>query len=250
MHLLCSKLATVNTVGDTYTITVTANATSGYDVALTDTTTGLAAGTGITGTTDGTGSIVDGSGNVIMTLGEATLATGAFDFTAASTAFSTTPTITVTPGGAVGTSAFTIDLDLSKITTSASTAGVTATPDGYAAGTLSDISIESDGTISGTYSNGKTQSLGEIALSVFTNEQGLEKTGENLYKASSNSGNVSYVVSGTGGTSTLSTGCLEMSNVDLAQEFSNMMIAQRAYQANSKVISTADEMLQSLINMK
>jgi flagellar hook protein FlgE len=71
-----------------------------------------------------------------------------------------------------------------------------------------------------------------------------------MYAATGNSGTVSYYVAGQGGTSSLSTGCLEMSNVDLAQEFSNMMIAQRAYQANSKVITAADEMLQSLISMR
>jgi flagellar hook protein FlgE len=182
----------------------------------------------------------DSSGNMVTS---ATTSSG-------TTTFDTTPTLTITPGSTVGTAAFTVDCDLSAITTSNSTTGVSVTQDGYTTGTLSDIAIESDGTIVGTYSNGQTQDLAQLALAVFTNAEGLEKTGNNLYAASNNSGTVSYYVPGEGSTSTLSTGCLEMSNVDLAQEFSNMMIAQRAYQANSKVITTADEMLQSLINMR
>jgi flagellar hook protein FlgE len=133
--------------------------------------------------------------------------------------------------------------------TSSSTSKVTGTPNGYEAGELQSVGISSDGTIVGTYSNGQTQSLAKIALATFTNPEGLEKIGSNLYAVSANSGNYTTVVAGSGGSGSLSSGTLEMSNVDLAEQFSNMMISQRAYQANSKVISTADEMLQSLINM-
>ncbi|CUH95354.1 hypothetical protein P22_1424 [Propionispora sp. 2/2-37] len=163
----------------------------------------------------------------------------------------TTPTTqTVTPGSGVGTAPFTVKGDLSKITTGNSTSGVSATQDGYTTGTLQSFGFNANGEIIGTYNNNKTQILGQVALGTFTNPAGLEKTGNNLYKASANSGTVSYYAAGDGGTSALGTSCLEMSNVDLAQEFSNMMITQRAYQASSKVISTSDDMLQSLINMK
>jgi flagellar hook protein FlgE len=166
------------------------------------------------------------------------------------TDFDTNPTVTLSPTTA-GASAFDIALDFGDITTytSSSTAKVTGTTDGYEAGELQSISISSDGTILGTYSNDQTQALGMIALAVFTNPEGLEKIGNNLYATSANSGNYTAVVAGNGGSGALSSGTLEMSNVDLASEFSSMMISQRAYQANSKVISTADEMLQSLINM-
>jgi len=164
--------------------------------------------------------------------------------------YNTTPTITLSPTTA-GTSAFDVSLDFSDISTytSSSSASVTATANGYEAGELQSISISSNGTISGTYSNGQTQSLGMIALATFANPEGLEKVGSNLYAVSANSGKFNAVVAGSGGSGSLSSGTLEMSNVDLASQFSSMMISQRAYQANSKVISTADEMLQSLINM-
>ncbi|MDT8902112.1 flagellar hook protein FlgE [Anaeroselena agilis] len=246
-----SASASYNAAAGNYTVTVTEPTTGNYVITLQD-----AAGNSYAyNTTSTTNDAItfDLTGGGAFTLPATTaLATGTTVFAvAADTAsFTTTPTLTVTPDGTVGTAAFTVACDLGDITTGNSTAGVTATPDGYAAGTLSGIAIEADGTIVGTYSNGQTQDLAVISLAVFTNDEGLEKTGSNMYAATSNSGTVSYYVAGQGGTSALSTGCLEMSNVDLAQEFSNMMIAQRAYQANSKVISTADEMLQSLISMR
>jgi flagellar hook protein FlgE len=167
--------------------------------------------------------------------------------------FDTDPTLTLTPAASLGTAAFTVDLSLTNIlqNTTTTTAAVTGTADdGYAAGELQGISIAEDGTIIGTYSNSQTQPLGMIALAVFTNPEGLEKIGSNLYAVTANSGDFTGgVVAGSGGSGSLSTGTLEMSNVDLAQQFSEMMISQRAYQANSKVISTADEMLQSVIQM-
>ncbi len=238
--------ASYNAPAGTYSLEVTGTG-SPYTLTLTD-----PAGNTYTATsTDGSATFDLGTGTFTLTA-PATLTAGTATFTVAAdtTTFTATPTLTVTPAGTVGTAAFAVACDLSDITTSNSTAGVTATPDGYAAGTLSGIAIEADGTIVGTYSNGQTQDLAAIALAVFTNDEGLAKTGDNMYAATSNSGAVSYYVAGQGSTSSLSTGCLEMSNVDLAQEFSNMMIAQRAYQANSKVITAADEMLQSLISMR
>lgn len=246
-----SANASYNAATGTYTVTVTEPTTGNYVIELQD-----AAGHTYTQNTSSTTNdaiTFDLTGGGTFTLPATTaLAAGTttYNVAADSTTFTTTPTLTVTPADTVGTAPFTVALDLGDITTSNSTAGVAATPDGYTAGTLSGVSIESDGTIVGTYSNGQTKDLATIALAVFTNAEGLEKTGDNLYAATNNSGTVSYYTAGSGGTSSLSTGCLEMSNVDLAQEFSNMMIAQRAYQANSKVIATADEMLQSLINMR
>jgi flagellar hook protein FlgE len=122
--------------------------------------------------------------------------------------------------------------------------------DGYESGELQDFTIGSDGLITGVYSNGQKEPLAMVALANFSNAAGLEKIGSNLYTTTANSGDFTGgVAAGSGGTGTLSSGTLEMSNVDLAQQFSEMMITQRAYQANSKIISTTDEMLETLVNL-
>lgn len=168
--------------------------------------------------------------------------------------YSTTPQITLTPTGAnASTAAFNVNLDISGVSTyvSSGTNGVTVpTIDGCEAGDLQDFTIGTDGVITGVYSNGLTQPLGMIALANFANPSGLEKIGENLYATTANSGDFTGgLAAGTGGTGKLSSGTLEMSNVDLAEQFSELMITQRAYQANSKVISAADEIMQTLVNL-
>lgn len=170
------------------------------------------------------------------------------------TNYNPNPEITLTPQGSyAAAAAFDISLDFNNLSTyqSSGSNGVTVKSiDGYEAGDLQDISISSDGVIYGVYSNGQTQPLAMIALANFDNPSGLQKVGKNLYVTTANSGAYTGgLVAGTGGTGTMSSGILEMSNVDLAEQFSEMMITQRAYQANSKVISTADEMLQTVINM-
>jgi len=174
------------------------------------------------------------------------------DIITSDTTYSTTPSITLTPSEG-GTDAFPITLNLADIATytSASNSGVSVSEiDGYKAGELQDFSIDANGVITGTYSNGETQPLAMLGLANFTNPAGLEKIGTNLYVTSTNSGDFTGgVAAGSGGTGSLSSGVLEMSNVDLAQEFSEMMITQRAYQANSKVISTSDDILEILMNM-
>lgn len=168
------------------------------------------------------------------------------------TTFNTTPTVTMTPTDP-GREAFDVKMDFSDISqyvSSDSKSSVTGEANGYEAGSLQGMGIASDGTIVGTYSNGQSQALGQIALANFDNPEGLEKIGDNLYVTTTNSGNFTGgVVAGSNGTGAMSSSCLEMSNVDLANEFSQMMITQRAYQANSKVISTSDSILESLMNM-
>ncbi|MCU1428415.1 MAG: Flagellar hook protein FlgE [Actinomycetia bacterium] len=122
--------------------------------------------------------------------------------------------------------------------------------DGSAIGSLSSFSVGADGTIAGVFSNGRTQPLGQLAIAVFSNPNGLTKSGNSLYSSSVNSGQPQIGVPGSGGRGTLSGGTLEMSNVDLAQEFTNLIVAQRGFQANSKVITASDEILQDLVNMK
>lgn len=120
--------------------------------------------------------------------------------------------------------------------------------DGTTAQTLSDISIASDGTITAT-KDGSVVTVGQIELAHFTNPGGLEQEGSNYYKDTSNSGDATYAAPGSGSTGSLVTGALESSNVDLANEFSNMITTERGYQANSKIITVADTMLETLVNM-
>jgi flagellar hook protein FlgE len=122
--------------------------------------------------------------------------------------------------------------------------------DGSALGTLQSFTIGQDGVVTGVFSNGRTRPIGQIALAGFSNASGLEKTGNSLYRSSVNSGLPQIGQAGSGGRGTLSGSTLEMSNVDLAQEFTNLIIAQRGFQANSRVITASDELLQDLVNLK
>jgi flagellar hook protein FlgE len=124
------------------------------------------------------------------------------------------------------------------------------TQDGYGSGTLQSFAIGSDGTIQGTFSNGKTSVIGEIAIASFANVQGLLKIGQNSYSGTLASGQAAIGVPGSGGRGTLDGGALELSNVDMATEFSNLIVAERGYQANAKVITTFDEITQDTINLK
>jgi flagellar hook protein FlgE len=122
--------------------------------------------------------------------------------------------------------------------------------DGYAPGVLQSFTIGQDGIITGVYSNGSTRDVGEIALATFRNPGGLIKTGSSNYQSSPNSGIADIGAATTGSRGSIISGSLEMSNVDLSQEFTNMIVDERAYQANSKIIQTGDEMLQTLIGLK
>jgi flagellar hook protein FlgE len=175
-------------------------------------------------------------------------ATGAFINPSAPAAY-VPPTLTVTP--TTGASAFTTTLNFSQLTQNgAATSAVIDDQNGYTAGTLESTTIDPNGVIYGIFSNGQSQMMAQVALATFNNPAGLTKAGESLYVRSNNSGEPFVGTTGTGGRGTLSPGTLEMANVDLAQEFSNMIITQRGFQANSKIISVTDEMLQELANLK
>lgn len=120
---------------------------------------------------------------------------------------------------------------------------------GYPTGKLQEYSIGDDGVITGIYSNGKQQALGMIALAHFDNPAGLKSVGDSSYTQTANSGDFRAVVPGAEAGS-LASNTLEMSNVDLSTEFTNMIVFQRGFQANSRTITTADEMLQELVNLK
>ena len=122
--------------------------------------------------------------------------------------------------------------------------------DGYAPGTLREISVDSDGVVWGAFSNGKSQALYQIGLAVFSNYNGLSSQGSNVFAETNESGVGLFGVASTGGRGRVSPGSLELSNVDLAEEFVRMITIQRAYQANSKVITTSADVLQELVNMK
>jgi flagellar hook protein FlgE len=125
----------------------------------------------------------------------------------------------------------------------------TASQDGLAPGTLTGFSFGANGTITGTYSNGLTGTVGQLVTATFSNPQGLQSLGNNLYTASPNSGTAVYGTPGSGGNGSLVSGELEGSNVNLTNELSNMIIAQRGYQANSQVVTTEDQMLQELMSV-
>ncbi len=122
--------------------------------------------------------------------------------------------------------------------------------DGYTMGDLERFSIGQDGTVTGAFTNGVTLTLGQITLADFNNPAGLIRSGDNMYAVSSNSGSPVLGFSGEGSQSAITSGALEMSNVDLAQEFTSMITAQRGFQSNARVITTADEMLQELVSLK
>lgn len=147
-----------------------------------------------------------------------------------------------------------INLDITPLTQFAGTGDEKDTikeisKDGNPAGTMEGFKIDQYGNINVTYSNGQNVVIGQLAIANISNPMGMEKIGDNLYKLTPNSGNADYGPAGTGGRGVLNPGSLEMSNVDLAQEFTNMIITQRGYQANSRVITASDNMLQDLINI-
>lgn len=178
--------------------------------------------------------------SIAATDGTATVAAAPMTFAADGSL--TTPTA-LTVGG--------VAVDLSDLTGFAGIDSVKArTQNGQAAGTLQSFALGADGTITGAFSNGLKQTIGRLAIGSFTNPSGLEKAGGSLFRTSVNSGDPQVGPAGTGGRGTLAGGALEMSNVDLSSEFTSLIIAQRGFQANSRVITTSDEVLQELVNLK
>jgi len=122
--------------------------------------------------------------------------------------------------------------------------------DGAASGTLQSFSIGSDGTITGTFSNGTTATVGQIALASFADEQGLSRNGDNTYSPTLASGQATVGAPTSGGLGSISGGSLEASNVDIATEFANLIVAQRSYEANARVVTTFDQIAQDTIALK
>jgi flagellar hook protein FlgE len=171
--------------------------------------------------------------------GAGATATGALTFTDGA----------VTAGGTLALGDVTVDL--SKLT---GYAGMTTAAfdgqNGTAAGSLESFTLSKDGSLIGLFSNGGKQVIGRIALATFVNPGGLEKAGSSAYRATANSGAAQVGGPGEAGLGTVVGGSLEMSNVDLSQEFTNLIVAQRGFQANARIITTSDEVLQELTNLK
>jgi flagellar hook protein FlgE len=166
--------------------------------------------------------------------------TTAFEFTPASGAANVVLDIDWGTAGAVtGLSQF-----------AAPSTAVLKDQDGYTMGDLERFGIDQDGTITGAFTNGMTLTLAQISLADFNNPAGLIRSGDNMYSVSANSGSPVLGFAAEGSQSTIISGALEMSNVDLAQEFTSMITAQRGFQSNARVITTSDEMLQEVVSLK
>ena len=157
--------------------------------------------------------------------------------------------------GAEGADPVTVSVDygevgaLTGLTQFAGSGSLQAVADGYGTGTLVDFTIDQTGTITGVFSNDTMRNLARIGLATFSNASGLVREANNTYRLSGNSGAAVETFAGSGNSTTLVTGALETSNVDLATEFTKLVVAQRAFQANSRVITTSDQVMQELVNL-
>ncbi len=162
---------------------------------------------------------------------------------------STLPTLTFDPGG--GAAQIVMDLDVSGVTQFGSAFSVASlTQDGYATGQLSGIDISDTGIVLSRFTNGQTRVLGQVQLANFTNPQGLRQLGDTTWAESFESGQGIVSQPGSSGLGLIQSGALEGSNVDLTEQLVGMITAQRNFQANAQVISTADTITQAIINIR
>jgi len=159
-------------------------------------------------------------------------------------------TVTIDRSGTGASTPLAIKLDFSNLTelSGQQSTMVMSQQDGFPAGTLDSFSVGSNGIVSGAFSNGQSRTLGQVALATFTNPQGLVDNGANMYQASAGSGNAQISSPGQFGSGQIRGGSLEQSNVDLSTEFTNMIVASTGFSASSKVISTAQQLIQQLLN--
>lgn len=175
---------------------------------------------------------------------------GSLSFASAPPTYTSSGSISITPNdGSKPISIALSSTDFANLTDYAMTTQMTATANGNAAGTLQNFTIGSSGTITGSFSNGGTQVLGQVGLANFSNPGGLLNSGNNLWQQSPNSGIPLVGTASTGQLGSIAAGELEGSNVSLANEFVNMIVAQEGYQANSKVITIAQTLDTTLVNM-
>ncbi len=218
----------------TITYTKTGNNTWNYNANVPSTD--IQGGTGTT-TSVGSGTLTfDSTGTLVSPTGSVSLSIGPLSNGAASLH----PTWSLSYGSGN-----------SLLTQTASTASNSAkSQDGFAAGTLSSFAVLTDGTIQATFTNGQNRSIGQVALASFANPEGLSMSGNNLYNITSASGAPVVGVAGTGGRGTIVGSSVEASNVDVAKEFAQLIVAQRSYEANAKAITAFDQVEQATIAMK
>lgn len=173
----------------------------------------------------------DSSGAMITPTGAQNIAISGWSDGAANSAISWTPASQVT-------------------SYAASSATSNAVQDGFGAGTIRSLIVDQQGVITGNFTNGQTIALAQVALSTFSNPSGLSKVGNNTWTTTLSSGVPNVGQANQGGRGTVLGGNLELSNVDMADEFTKLIIAQRGYQANSRVVTTSDELLQETLNLK
>ena len=155
--------------------------------------------------------------------------------------------VTLNFGGGVGKGGENID-GVTQFASETTTKAVYQ--DGYTMGVLKNYSVAIDGTITGSYDNGVNIPLYRVALATFANEQGLEKVGNTMFAATVNSGNANIDGATTNGKGSIMSQYLEMSNVDLTEEFTHLIIAQRGFQANTRVVTVSDQILEEVVNLK
>lgn len=193
----------------------------------------------------------DSSGNLLIDPTTAAPIQLSFDATGKLIPPAVLPKVTITPTAPSIVPPFTATLDISKVSQYGAAFAVSnLTQDGYAPGSLTDISIGQDGVITARYSNGQSQGAGMVALADFRNVQGLSPIGGNNWVETYTSGQAMMGQPGVGKYGSTRSGSLEDSNVDLTAELVNMMTAQRAYQANAQTIKTQDQVMQTLVNLR
>jgi flagellar hook protein FlgE len=195
--------------------------------------------------------LVDGEDTAGGTAGTPVeITSGTLDYNADGSLNTHTPgAVNFTPAGSTNPQNITFDFEGSTQYADDSTLR-SQTQDGYGAGELRDLRVEEDGTVTGLFSNGEEMVVGQVALARFEAPEGLERQGGNVWRATSASGEGLVGEAGSGGRGSIVAGALEGSNVDLAHEFVKMIAAQRGFQANSRTITTGDQMLQEAMNIK
>lgn len=232
-------------VGDTHTMSITVYDGAGTPVDMQLTFTNTAPGSWDWTATAANATVTAGSGTATF---NANGSLASFTYPGGGASLSITPN---------GGSAFAVAVNAGTINGIDGLVGfanpsnaVVSSQNGYQAGDLLNISVDPRGVITGFFTNGVTRDMAQIALASFNNPGGLTRQGNNVFQATPNSGLA--VIGFAGGTSrsTLTPGALEGSNVDISNEFTNMIIAQRGFQANARVITTSDEMLNELVNLR
>ncbi len=191
--------------------------------------------------------VQDDQGNSVVSGGNQTLT---FDGYGKLTSNVTQGVSITLANGAQSTLDFNVVFDPNQVTQYSGDTTLKADPDGYTTGTLDSVDFDSVGCVIGTFSNGQKKTLAQVAMATFNNPGGLESAGSNLYSESKNSGAAQISASGANGAGEITPSALEMSNANLGEQFTDMIVTQRGYQSNSKIITVSDEMLETAINMK